>query len=79
MVSSYSFRSGVGTFVIRPHQERPGMWVLLINGSYLGSYYSPSAAADEVATHTTGFAAWDSQQAQTGRPRDLDDWEHHNS
>lgn len=58
---TYSFKSEVGTFWIRP--ERGGGWSLSIADDDefepLGYYKSPFDAADDVSTGNTGLGMWD--------------------
>jgi hypothetical protein len=57
----YYFRTVVGTFWIRPHDEFPDRVRLGIDADALATFHSPAAAAAAVLAHTTGCAAWDTR------------------
>ena len=53
----FQYESSVGTFWIHP--EPAGRVQLRIDGKRLKTYGSAKAAARDVATHSTGWEAWD--------------------
>ena len=67
----FIFKSCVGTFWIKTYQ---GRYILGINDENLGSYYSATAAADDVFTHTTSYNPWDSLDGSVEGPTDIYEW-----
>ena len=55
----WSYKTKAGTFWIRPDPKRPGLYQLVINDVWLGSYPSPEDAADNVFMHVTGWNEWE--------------------
>lgn len=68
----YIYKSPVGTFWIQPQD---GRWMLGIDDERLGSYAEPRMAADDVATHASGWSDWDIRLADVNEPGDLSEWE----
>ena len=62
-----------GVFWIRFSPQGRGVFVLGIEGTELGAYASPEAAADDVYHQETGFSEWDSASG-VHRPADISDW-----
>jgi len=67
----FTYESPVGTFWIRP--EPAGRVQLGIDRNKLKTYNSPTAAARDVADHSTGWQAWDELQGVPA-PKDLRKW-----
>lgn len=70
----YVLHTPVGTFWIAPQRDRPGFLELGIGTAALGWYHSAEAAAEDVATRTTGCRQWDASRRRATDPRDLMDW-----
>jgi hypothetical protein len=66
----WAYRTPVGMFWIKPRDD--GRYVLGIGDDALGSYHSPMAAADDVASHVTGYYEWDCRGDM--HPVDLSEW-----
>ena len=67
----YWYKSKVGTFTIRSTLNGYG---LFLGGDLVGEYDSPTAAADDVFTHTTGEFRWDRLDGRVNPPSDLSEW-----
>ncbi len=68
------YHSPVGDMVIKPADD--GRYVLLCNGEIYGSWISPTAAADDVYCHATGFFDWDVLAGQLDcEPSGISEWE----
>ena len=57
----YHYKTKFGTFWIRPDPDVSGQFRLYIGRTWIGSYFSPESAAEDVYTKTTGFDEWDLQ------------------
>lgn len=68
----FVFRSPFGLFIIKPHNNRWGLWC---GDDLLGSYHRPEAAADDVYMQATGHYDWDGKKTDGTEPMDLSDWE----
>jgi hypothetical protein len=71
----YHCKTEVGTFWICPDPEISGQYRLYIDHLWIGSYFSPESAANDVYTQTTGHDAWDLQDEVVFEPRDLSEWQ----
>jgi hypothetical protein len=69
----YYYRTAVGTFWIRPHEEFPDRVRLGVGDSRLASFHSPAAAAETVHARQTGWAEWDGRDDLLV-PADLSEW-----
>jgi len=71
----YHYKTKFGTFWIRPDPDVSGQFRLYIGRTWIGSYFSPESAAEDVYTKTTGFDEWDLQDDIVLEPRDLSQWQ----
>ena len=69
----YTYKTSVGTFWIESDSER-GNWLLGIDDERLGYYASAGMAADDVASHCTGWYDWDVLMGTMDGPSDLGEW-----
>jgi hypothetical protein len=72
MLKQFYFKTSAGTIWIRPQPKTDRYW-LGIDDQRLGTYYSPSAAADDVYTRHTGWQPLDALP-RSELPRDLSRW-----
>jgi len=70
---TYSYKTPVGTFVIRPQRTDSRRVELWIGSECYCSYASPSMAASDVHAHATGFSDWD-LATNLDVPEDLGQW-----
>ena len=73
-VMIYSYRTPVGTFVIRPQRADPKRVELWVGGECYGSYHDARMAASDVHGHATGYDAWD-MALHLHAPKDLAEWQ----
>jgi hypothetical protein len=75
---AYYKKTNVGTFWIKPDKFNGWGLVIEYDGDWevLGSYLSPSAAADDVFTQHTGYSQWD-DSVRHDAPSDLGEWQKH--
>lgn len=70
---SYSYKTEVGTFHIRPQRTDPSRVELWVGDECYGSYFSAMMAASDVHAHSTGYDEWDLAM-HLDVPEDLDEW-----
>lgn len=72
-MSNYFLDTTVGTFWIRTDHDY-GCVRLGMGGDDLGVYPDPNAAAAQVASHCSGWDAWDLRRPSPSDPAGLADW-----
>jgi hypothetical protein len=55
----YSYKTPVGTFVIKPQINNPNYFGLWVGDECYGSYANAQTAASDVFSHVTGYYVWD--------------------
>jgi hypothetical protein len=71
---TYSYKTPLGMFVIRPQRTDPSRVELWCGDECYGSYLSASMAASDVHAHATGFSDWD-MASHLEAPEDLSEWQ----
>jgi len=66
------YTTQVGTFYIRPNHE--GRFTLYIEGDFLMTFLTPTAAADTVYYQNTGYHPWDRIPTPVHLPPGLSEW-----
>ena len=70
-MGGWQFQTRMGTVRIVPNDNR---WVVLFGDENLGSYHSPSAAADDVAGGHTFTPSTGVDLGSLGIPDDIGEW-----
>ena len=73
---TFSYKTPVGTFVIRPQRTDPKRVELWVGDECYGSYLNARVAASDVYAHATGFDDWD-LATKFDASEDLADWQQH--
>ncbi len=71
---NYSYKTPVGTFVIRPQRTDSTRVELWVADECYGSYATARLAASDVHAHATGYDEWDTA-TQMEAPEDLSEWQ----
>jgi hypothetical protein len=71
---TYSYKTPLGTFVIRSQRTDPRRVELWVGDECYGSYASARMAASDVYAHATGYSDWD-MAGHLEVPEDLGEWQ----